>query len=54
MLEWHVSTDHIYILLIIPPKYSVSYVMQIIKWKSIAWIKKKMKKEKSVALRNLI
>lgn len=43
ILEWYVSTDHIHLLLIIPLKYSVSYVMQIIKWKSSAWIKKKNK-----------
>lgn len=43
ILEWHVSSDHIHLLVIIPPKYSVSYVMQIIKWKSSSWLKKKNK-----------
>lgn len=43
ILEWHVSVDHIHMVIIIPPKHSVSYVMSIIKWKSSTWIKKKNK-----------
>ena len=34
-----VSVDHIHIVIVIPPKYSVSYAMSIIKGKSSAWIK---------------
>ena len=38
---WHVGDDHIHLYLTIPPKYSVSYAMSILKGKSSAWIKKK-------------
>ena len=41
---WHIGDDHIHLVADIPPKYSVSYIMQIIKGKSSAWIKKKTKK----------
>jgi len=41
---WHIGDDHIHLVVDIPPKYSVSYVMSIIKGKSSAWIKKKTKK----------
>lgn len=44
ILQWHVSDDHVHLYLIIPPKYSVSYVVQIMKGKTSAWIKKKTKK----------
>lgn len=42
--SWHVGDDHIHLVMTIPPKYSVSYAMQIMKGKSSAWIKKKTKK----------
>ena len=41
---WHVGDDHIHLYLTIPPKYSGSYAVQILKGKSSAWIKKKTKK----------
>ena len=41
---WHIGDDHIHLVVDIPPKYSVAYVMIIIKGKSSAWIKKKTKK----------
>lgn len=41
---WHIGDDHIHLIVIIPPKYSVSYAMQVLKGKSSAWIKKKTKK----------
>ena len=41
ILEGTVCDDHIHICLIVPPKHSISYAMQIIKGKSSAWIKKK-------------
>lgn len=44
ILEWHIGDDHIHIYISIPPKYSVSYAVSIIKGKSSAWIKKKTKK----------
>ena len=41
---WHIGDEHIHIVLDIPPKYSVSYVLQIMKGKSSSWLKKKTKK----------
>ena len=41
---WHIGDEHIHLVLDIPPKYSVSYSMQVIKGKSSSWIKKKTKK----------
>lgn len=46
ILEGTVCVDHIHICLIIPPKYSISYAMSIIKGKTSSWIKKKNKKIK--------
>lgn len=41
---WHIGDDHIHLVVDIPPKYFVAYVMSVIKGKSSAWIKKKTKK----------
>ncbi|MCF7820617.1 MAG: IS200/IS605 family transposase [Candidatus Pacebacteria bacterium] len=41
---WHIGDDHIHLVVDIPPKYSVSYIMSVIKGKSSSWIKKKTKK----------
>ena len=41
---WHVGDDHVHIHIVIPPKYSVSYIVQILKGKSSTWLKKKTKK----------
>ena len=41
---WHIGDEHIHLYLGIPPKFSVSYAMAIIKAKSSAWLKKKTKK----------
>ena len=41
---WHIGDDHIHLVADISPKYSVSYIMSVIKGKSSAWIKKKIKK----------
>lgn len=41
---WHIGDEHIHLFLSIPPKYSVAYVIQILKGKSSAWLKKKTKK----------
>lgn len=41
---WHVDDDHIHLYLSIPPKYSVSYIIQVLKGKTSTWIKKKTKK----------
>lgn len=32
-LEWHLQADHVYVLLSIPPKYSVAQVIGFIKGK---------------------
>lgn len=39
--SWHIGDEHIHLYIIIPPKYSVSYTVGLIKSKSSAWIKKK-------------
>ena len=44
IMEWHVGDEHIHLYIIIPPKYSIAYAIQILKGKSSAWIKKKTKK----------
>jgi putative transposase len=41
---WHIGDEHIHLIIEIPPKFSVSYVMSILKGKSSAWLKKKTKK----------
>lgn len=41
---WHVGDDHIHLFLSIPPKYSVAYVIQVLKGKTSMWVKKKTKK----------
>ena len=41
---WHIGDEHIHLVLIIPPKYSVSYAVCILKAKASAWIKKKTTK----------
>ena len=44
LIAWHVGDDHIHLHIHIPPKYSVAYIIQILKGKTSAWIKKKTKK----------
>ena len=41
---WHIGDDHIHLFMGIPPKFSVSYAMAVLKAKSSAWLKKKTKK----------
>ena len=41
---WHIGDEHIHLYMTIPPKYSISYAMSIMKGKSSAWIKKNTKK----------
>lgn len=41
---WHIGDEHIHLYILIPPKYSVSYAVLILKGKSSSWIKKKTKK----------
>jgi putative transposase len=41
---WYIGDEHIHLYVTIPPKYSVSYAVSVIKGKTSAWIKKKTKK----------
>jgi len=41
---WHIGDEHIHLHISIPPKYSIAYVIQILKGKTSGWIKKKTKK----------
>jgi putative transposase len=41
---WHIGDEHMHLFITIPPKYSVSYAVAIIKGKSLAWLKKQTKK----------
>ena len=44
ILAWHIGDEHIHLHITIPPKYSVAYIIQVLKEKSSTWIKKKTKK----------
>jgi putative transposase len=44
LVGWHVGDEHVHLVLHIPPKYSVSYIVQVLKGKTSGWIKKKTKK----------
>jgi len=44
ILELSIQDDHIHLCLLTTPKDSISYVMQMIKGKSSAWLKKKIKR----------
>ena len=41
---WHIGDEHIHLHIAIPPKYSIAYIIQILKGKTSGWIKKKTKK----------
>ena len=41
IVEWHMMSDHIHILMKIPPKYSVSQVVGYIKGKSAIYVARK-------------
>lgn len=41
---WHIGDEHIHLYIAIPPKYSVAYVIQILKSKTSGWLKKKTRK----------
>lgn len=43
MHQDHIADDHVHLYITVPPKYSVSYAISILKGKSSAWIKKKNK-----------
>ena len=41
---WHVGDEHVHLFVSIPPKYSAAYIVQVLKGKTSAWLKKKAKK----------
>ena len=45
ILELNIQDDHVHLLLLTTPKDSISYVMQLLKGKSSAWLKKKIKRK---------
>ena len=49
LLELNIQDDHLHLCLIIPPKFSVSYAMSVIKGKTSSWIKKTNKKTQSLS-----
>ena len=44
IIQWHIGDEHIHLYISVPPKYSISYVICILKAKSSTWIKRKTKK----------
>ena len=44
IIELNIQDDHIHLCLLATPRDSVSYVMQILKGKSSAWMKKKIRR----------
>ena len=41
---WHIGDEHIHLHISIPPKYSIAYIIQILKGKTSGWIKKKTRR----------
>jgi len=39
--QWHIGDEHIHLYIAIPPKYSISYIIQVMKGKTSSWLKKK-------------
>lgn len=52
IIELNIQDDHIHLCLLASPKYSISYIMQILKGKSSALLKKKIKRQKGLYERN--
>jgi len=48
IMELSIQEDHVHMVLLASPRYSVSYIMQIIKGKSSAWMKKKIKRTRGL------
>lgn len=46
ILELNIQTDHLHLVLLIPPKVSVSYAMSMVKGKTSAWLRKQQKMER--------
>ena len=52
IIELNIQADHIHLCLLTTPRDSVSYVMQIVKGKSSAWMKKKIKRKHGLYEKN--
>ena len=52
IMELNIQDDHIHLCILLTPRDSVSYTMQILKGKSSAWIKKKIKRKHGLYERN--
>jgi len=48
IVELSIQDDHVHMVLVLTPRDSVSYAMQIIKGKSSAWIKKKIGRKHNI------
>jgi putative transposase len=44
LYAWHIGDEHLHLYIGIPPKYSVAYIIQVLKAKTSTWIKKRTKK----------
>ena len=48
IIELNIQLDHIHMIILASPTYSVSYIMQIIKGKSSSWLKKKIRNKQNL------
>lgn len=48
VIELNVQEDHIHMCILLTPRDSISYAMQILKGKSSAWMKKKIKRKEGL------
>ena len=44
LYAWHIGDEHLHLFVSIPPKYSIAYIIQVLKAKTSTWIKKKTRK----------
>lgn len=40
ILELNIQADHLHLIVLIPPKFSVSYAISLVKGKTSAWLRK--------------
>ena len=52
IIEWNVAIDHVHMLLKIAPKYSVSWVVWLLKWKSAIMLHNQHWKKKMLWQKN--
>ena len=46
VVELNIQDDHLHLVLLLPPKFSVSYAMSVVKGKTSAWLRKQQKLDK--------